>query len=76
MISLNNFSNMESSIVKMALCENTQVFKMVSYRYSSFEIKVKEKFERYLRFDRDHNRIKIFVFSFPAKLFVLRLLHQ
>ena len=76
MISLNNFSNMESSIVKMALCENSQVFKMVSYRYSSFETKLKEKFERYLRFDRDHNRIKVFVFSFPEKLFVLRLLHQ
>ena len=44
--------------------------------YISFETKLEEKIGRYLRFDREHNWIEVFVFNFPAKLFVLRLKHQ
>ena len=44
--------------------------------FNSFDTKLEEKFERYLRFDREFNWIEVLVFNFPAKLFLLRLLHQ
>ena len=42
---------------------------------NSFDTKLEEKFERYLRFDREFNWIEVLVFNFPAKFFLLRLLH-
>ena len=36
---------------------------------------MEEKFERYLRFDREFNWTEVLVFNFPAKFFLLRLLH-
>ena len=44
--------------------------------FSSLNTKLEEKFGRYMRFDREFNWIEVLVFNFPAKLFLLRLLHQ
>ena len=44
--------------------------------FNSLDTKLEEKFGRYLRFDREFNWIEVSVLNFPAKLFLLRLLHQ
>ena len=44
--------------------------------FTSLDTKLEEKFGRYLGFDRAFKWIEVLVFNFPAKLLLLRLLHQ